>query len=243
MMPTPASDWHNLLYRKLKAVSLLIPRDFANVNKLAPQRSKLAHREEIAGSTGTMAVVASGWIFRYRTLLDGRRVVFNFHLPGDLINLSPMYPGLAYNTAAWGPAELVLISHTDFRELCEVSPPLVSAIAAGERLDALLLANQVLRLGRLTAYERLVHFLLEHWERSKLVGLTDNRHFHMPLTQDVLGDALGLTNFHVSRTLTRLRADKLVQVDHDRIELNEIDHLMAVSEYDSIDLQLAKNRL
>ena len=243
MSPPTAIDWHDLLYRKLKAVALLVPRDFANVNKLAPRRRQLVHREEIADATGTMAVVASGWIFRYRTLLDGRRIVFNFHLPGDLINLSPIYPGLAYNSAAWGPAELVLISHTDFRELCEISPPLVSAIAAGERLDALLLANQVLRLGRLTAYERLVHFLLEHWERSKLVGLTDNCHFHMPLTQDVLGDALGLTNFHVSRTLTRLRAHKLIRIDQDRIELNEIDHMRAISEYDSIDLQLAKDRL
>ena len=181
-----------------------------------------------------MAVVVSGWCFRYRVQLDGRRVVFNFWLPGDLVNLTPMSPGLAHDIAAWGPAELAVIPNADYRKLCDVSPTLVAAFVASERLDALLLANQVMRMGRQTAYERVAHFILEHWERAKLIGLTKDNVCPLPMTQDVMADALGLTNFHVSRTLTRLRKDRLLETERHGIRITDPNRLIALCDYDSI---------
>jgi CRP-like cAMP-binding protein len=230
----PVPDWREHFQRKLKAIAAIRPNEFDQFDGLPTTQRRLRHHESIEAMPQAMAVLISGWCFRYRVLLDGRRVVFNFWLPGDLINLTPMSPGLAHDIAAWGPAELAVIANTDYRKLCQASPALVAAFTTSERLDALLLANQVMRLGRLTAYERMAHFILEHWERAKLVGLTDDHDCPLPMTQDVMADALGLTNFHVSRTLTRLRADKLIETERHSIRIANPDRLIALCDYDSI---------
>lgn len=230
----PVSDWRDQFQRKIRGVARIEERDFDHLNGITPVRRSLRHHESIEAMPNTMAVVVSGWCFRYRVLLDGRRVVFNFWLPGDLINLTPMSPGLAHDVAAWGPAELALVGNADYRRLCDASPALVQAFATSERLDALLLANQVMRLGRLTAYERMAHFILEHWERAKLVGLSNDHECPLPMTQDVMADALGLTNFHVSRTLTRMRADALIDTERHSIHIKDAERLIALCDYDSI---------
>jgi CRP-like cAMP-binding protein len=238
----PMSDWRDQFQRKIKGIARVNALEFDHLNVLNHVRRSLHHHESIEAMPHTMAVVASGWCFRYRVLLDGRRVVFNFWLPGDLVNLTPMSPGLAHDIAAWGPAELIVIANADYRKLCDASPALVAAFTASERLDALLLANQVMRLGRLTAYERMAHFILEHWERAKLVGITGDHDCPLPMTQDVLADALGLTNFHVSRTLARLRSDKLIATERHTIRILDLDRMIAVCDYDSIHNVLERDK-
>lgn len=238
----PVPDWRDQFTRKIQAIARIEPRDLDHLHTINTVRRNLRHHESIEPMPNTMAVVTSGWCFRYRLLLDGRRVVFNFWLPGDIINLTPMWPGLAHDIAAWGPAELALIGNADYRRLCEASPALVAAFAASERLDGLLMANQIMRLGRLTAYERMAHFILEHWERSKLVGLSSDHECPLPMTQDVLADALGLTNFHVSRTLTRLRTDKLVETERHSIHIKDAERLTALCDYESINAVIEQEK-
>jgi CRP-like cAMP-binding protein len=48
------------------------------------------------------------------------------------------------------------------------------------------------------------------------VGLTDGMSFPLPLTQELIGDALGLTTIHVNRTLRLLRENHLIEIDGKR---------------------------
>lgn len=226
--------WRSLLLKKLQLVGKLSDGEHHGLDRLPHDTRTIEHLENLQAAPGTMAVVAAGWCFRYRHLLDGRRVIFNFWLPGDLINLSIPLAAPASGIAAWRSTKIVLIADTNYRKLCDESPALVAAIAANERLDALLLANQVLRLSRLTAYERVAHFLLEHWERSAMVGLTHDNEARLPLTQEILADALGLTHFHVSRTLTRLRADRLVSINRQSFTLHDVPRTMEMVEYEPV---------
>ena len=70
--------------------------------------------------------------------------------------------------------------------------------------EAHLLA-QITRLGRLSALERIADLFLELYERLSLAGLASNGRFALPLTQEVVADALGLTSVHLSRTLQLAR--------------------------------------
>jgi CRP-like cAMP-binding protein len=65
-------------------------------------------------------------------------------------------------------------------------------------------AEHLIDVGRRTALER-AHFLLEVLTRLQAIGLADERSYRMPLTQELIGDALGLSVPHVNRTLRRLR--------------------------------------
>jgi Crp-like helix-turn-helix domain len=83
------------------------------------------------------------------------------------------------------------------------------------------------------AYERVSHMLLELFFRLKTVGLTDGMSFHMPLTQELIGDALGLTTIHVNRTLRLLREDHLIDVVGKRVTIRDFEALSLLSDFET----------
>ena len=71
--------------------------------------------------------------------------------------------------------------------------------------DASRIAEHLTNTGRRSAYERVAHLLLELRVRLRRVGLADNNEFSLPLTQELMADALGLTTIHTNRMLRLLR--------------------------------------
>ena len=68
-------------------------------------------------------------------------------------------------------------------------------------------------VGRGTARERTAHLLADLDTRSHLVQTEANEALlALPITQEHIGDALGLTSVHVSRTLKQLREDDIVSL-------------------------------
>jgi CRP-like cAMP-binding protein len=176
--------------------------------------------------------ILSGWASNQHILSDGRRQVFNFALPGDGLGVYPrMAPPALYTSVAHTPMETV--DATPFLEAVRqgAMPGLVKAFSAVARLEDKMLLDQILRLGRQTAYERVAHFLLEIEERLSAVGLSERRRFPLPLTQEILADALGLSVVHVNRTLQQLRRDGLIEWRSGVATLLDRDPLMSAAEY------------
>jgi CRP-like cAMP-binding protein len=87
--------------------------------------------------------------------------------------------------------------------------------------------------GRRSAYERLSHLFLELFVRARLAGMVDEMSFQMPLTQELIADALGLTHVHVNRTVKSLRDDKLIAVDGKRLMILDFEALSLLSDFES----------
>ena len=102
--------------------------------------------------------------------------------------------------------------------------------AAVARAEDALLLDQVVRLGVQTAYERVAHFLLEIQERLALVGQADDQHFPLPLTQEVLAGALGLSIVHVNRTLRLLREENIAIVDRHVVMIFDMARLRQLAQ-------------
>nr|WP_277347535.1 helix-turn-helix domain-containing protein [Wenzhouxiangella sp. XN79A] len=83
-------------------------------------------------------------------------------------------------------------------------------------------------LGRRDAAERLGHFLLEMHHRLRPSA---NR-FRLPVTQAFLADMLGLTSVHVSRMLSQLRDEGLVDMNDQGVHLLDIDTLRRACDFD-----------
>jgi CRP-like cAMP-binding protein len=147
-------------------------------------------------------LVLQGWAARVRILPDGRRQFMSFYLPGDII-------GPAHHEQPIATATVVALTE------CLACPAptgpagsgLAQAYAVSEALDEAYLLGRVVQLGRLNAQERIGDFLLEIYERLSLAGLTVGGSFEMPLTQEMLADALGLTPVHVNRMIQQARRD------------------------------------
>ncbi len=178
-------------------------------------------------------ILLEGWAARVWHLPDGRRQILNFYLPGDVFGFS-FGPPLAETTALTaltpvrisGCAALEAALRTD-TSLAGVK----AAIHAAARVMEHLLIDQVVRLGRRTAYERMCHLLLELRSRLADIGRVQDGAFAMPLTQETLADATGLSIVHVNRTLQQLRRDGLIELRTGEARLLEPELMAAIADY------------
>jgi CRP-like cAMP-binding protein len=89
-----------------------------------------------------------------------------------------------------------------------------------------------------SARQRVAHFLLELLTRLQVIGLADEHSFRMPVTQELIGDALGLSVPHVNRTLRRLRQDELVRIEEHMVILQDVEALAALADFEKSYLSL-----
>ena len=87
------------------------------------------------------------------------------------------------------------------------------------------LHNWVIALGRGRAVERIATLMLDFRGRLTQAGLVNGDQFSLPMTQEQIGDHLGLTLVHVNRTLKRLREEGVLTVAHGRAQIHDVEAL------------------
>jgi CRP-like cAMP-binding protein len=142
----------------------------------------------------------------------------NILLPGDFIG----FPGCLFENALYGVTALtdVVIGPVPFAVLIGLFdryPRLAATIFWSFACEAAIYAEHLVDIGRRTALGRVAHFLLELLTRLRIVGLADEKSYRVPLTQELIADALGLSVPHVNRTLRQLRDDGLVTIEDQRV--------------------------
>jgi CRP-like cAMP-binding protein len=193
---------------------------------------RVAAGASISGSQGSRKreiVVVSGWIAETRILPDGRRQIFCFLLPGDVATVS--------SATDIGNRGLVALTNVEIAD--------AAALAGGEGgerrgavSDAIRrreerLFDQIVRIGRLTAKERVLNLLLELHDRLDAIGLVKENTFRIPLTQEVFADALGLSVVHINRTLQQLRREGMLTVGRGAVTLHQPHKLASFACYQS----------
>jgi CRP-like cAMP-binding protein len=94
-------------------------------------------------------------------------------------------------------------------------------------------------MGRRTAVAHLAHLLCELFLRLQAVGLTRGNSFDLPMTQEELGDALGLSHVHVNRVVKALREEGLVDwTARPTVTIKDWNRLVRVAEFDPTYLNL-----
>ncbi|HEU0134704.1 MAG TPA: helix-turn-helix domain-containing protein, partial [Allosphingosinicella sp.] len=84
------------------------------------------------------------------------------------------------------------------------------------------------------------HLMCELFVRMKNIGLTHDHRFELPLTQEELGDALGLTPVHVNRVLQRMRAEELITFKSGLLTILDYRRLEAASGFNPNYLHIAE---
>lgn len=181
--------------------------------------------------------IATGWGARVRTLPDGRRQILAFLLPGDEVGLGPR-PGPIASGATVAITGITLLDAGPVQAaILSGGPqwrPLREALHVSACLQEACLLNQVTRLGRMTAYERTCHLVLELGERLGMAGIGEPDRFPLPLTQEALADALGLSVVHVNRVLQQLRREGLIDLRAGIVSLRDRGAMRAICDYTSL---------
>jgi CRP-like cAMP-binding protein len=224
------------ILRRFSSLATLNPAEIGLVERLAVSREEHRAGTELLAEGEAVRpprLIVSGWAVRQRLLPDGRRQIFSFLVPGDGVGFcSQPHPLAMASTYALTRVETVDASSLRTAARDEAAHPgLAEVLAAGSRLDEARLLDNVVRLGRQTAYERVAHLLLELRDRLEIAGLGDQRRFPLPATQEVLADALGLSVVHINRILQQLRREKLIELHSGRVSLLDPEVLASVADY------------
>jgi CRP-like cAMP-binding protein len=98
--------------------------------------------------------------------------------------------------------------------------------------ESAILSEHLIAVGRRSATERVAHLLLELFTRLRLVGLADARSYYLPLTQEMIGDALGLSVPYVNRVLQQLRRDGLVTIKDQLVVIENVEELANLADFE-----------
>ncbi len=180
---------------------------------------------------GDLYVVVEGWIMQYQILSDGRRQILDFALPGTILGfVSPSDPTLTHTTESLTGTTVAVIPRDRLSDLCRTNPNfsvhLISV--AAESLN--LAFESITDIGRRSAREAVAHLLLRLFARIRAQCPRDTEASVMiPLTQEHIGDALGLTAVHVCRTLRKLRQDGVLSLSNGMLTVLDLDRLREIS--------------
>jgi CRP-like cAMP-binding protein len=155
-------------------------------------------------------LMVEGWSARYKLLPDGARQITAFLIPGDFCDLHITILGeMDHGIATLTRSKVAFIPRAQMDALTQ-RPSLLKAFWWSTLVDEAILRSWIVNIGRRHAFEAIGHLICELYVRMKNVGLVEDHRFELPLTQEEIGDALGLTSVHVNRVLQRLRSDDLI---------------------------------
>ncbi|MCA1402543.1 Crp/Fnr family transcriptional regulator [Bradyrhizobium sp. BRP56] len=151
------------------------------------------------------AVVMTGLLSRRRVVSE-RNQISSIYVPGDIPDLHTLHlPVLDHDLRSEGTSTVAFISHSHLRRMLRESPGLTNAFWRETLIHAAIYREWVENLGSRAALPRIAHLFCELATRFEMVGLLDNDTFRLPLTQQDLADACGLSTVHVNRTVQELR--------------------------------------
>ncbi|HYJ29928.1 MAG TPA: Crp/Fnr family transcriptional regulator [Allosphingosinicella sp.] len=157
------------------------------------------------------ALLLSGFAFRHKITGEGGRQVIALHVPGDFLDLQNSLLEVSdHNVQTLTEAEIAFIARDAIRELALARPAIGVAMWIDTLVDSSIFREWVVNVGRRDAYTRVCHILCEFSLRLEEVGLAENHRYELPMTQEQLADALGLTPVHVNRVLRQLGEDGLI---------------------------------
>ena len=230
------------LARHLECFGTLPEPDRAAIVALDGERRSVGRMRDIysVGAQPRHAVlVLSGFLFRYSLGASGGQQVHSFYLAGEAPDLETLY--LDYmdnNLAAAVDSEIGMIPHEALYRVLDDFPDARKLMWRQTLVQASVFREWLVRNSHLTADGALAHLLCEIHVRAKAAGLADGWSAPLPLSQELVSDALGMTAVHVNRMMQLLRRTGAVEWRGGVLTIHDWERLSALAAFDAKYLHL-----
>lgn len=176
-----------------------------------------------------VATVVSGIATLSQTLEDGRTQMVGLLLPSDFMG-RPGRESASYDVTATTDVVMCCFRRKPFEELMRTTPHIAQRLLE-MTLDELDAAREwMLLLGRKTAREKIASLLaiIARRDASLKIGPSGSvMEFDLPLTREAMADYLGLTLETVSRQVSALKREGVIELEGKRhIYVPDFDKLM-----------------
>src|SRR5262245_59071852 len=227
-LPEPALDeWttHPFVTR-LKRYVALSDSDIKTLGRLIEAPLTVEKRRDLivdGDEYRKLCFVGDGFGARYKLLRNGKRQIINVILPGDVVGVPGSFLERAsYSVVALTEMRMHVCPTDAYIQLCYRRPQFGLMLSWLAVHEAALYAERIIDTGRRTPIERLAHFLLELHARLGSIGRAEPTGFDLPFSQEIMGDALGLSVPHLNRMLSQLRFEGLVAITNRRVEFPDM---------------------
>ncbi len=209
-----------------------LSRDTALLEQLVSRRTALPRTAELFQKDAPfhdIYAVKSGALAAVGEDEKGKRKVFGFYFPGDMLGLDAINSGHYQNT-------VVALEKSSVCRLHYESAPLLGEYQAGfyqqliqamshrlncERWSSQLLATQ-------STEQRLAAFMVYLCSQFKARGLP-HMAFRLPMTRRDIADYLGMAMETVSRSFSSLQKKGIVALQGRNTQINDVDGLLEIA--------------
>jgi CRP-like cAMP-binding protein len=154
------------------------------------------------------ALLLSGYAYRYKITGDGARQIISLHVAGEFVDLQNSFlPVSDHSVQTLTEADVAFVPLQAVREITLTHPGVGRAMWIDTLIDSSIFREWVVNVGRRDSRARVAHILCEFSLRLEAAGLARDHRYELPMTQEQLADAVGLTSVHVNRVLRQLGED------------------------------------
>ena len=138
--------------------------------------------------------------------------------------------------ATMTPCKLGFVPHEALRDLCARFPRIAGALWRETLIDASIFREWVTNVGQRPAFSRIAHVMCELVVRFQAVGLAEGYSIPFPITQTEVGDATGLSNVHVNRSIQALRGQGLISLEDSTLTVPDWRRLTQAADFNPMYL-------
>jgi CRP-like cAMP-binding protein len=185
-------------------------------------------------------LLLSGFAIRQKIVAEGMRQIVSIHMRGEMVDLQNSLLGYAdHGVQMLTAGKVALVPREEVVRIAFERPNVGQAMWMDTLVDGSIFREWIANIGRRDATARVAHLLCEFSLRLKVAGLGEQTNYELPMTQEQLADATGLTSVHVNRTLKSLEADRLIERSSPRrIVIGDWRKLADVGDFESEYLHL-----
>lgn len=242
-MPANDEDPFGSIIGKLEKLARLDAADRAAIKALpVALRSASANQYLVreGDDAGECRMLLSGYACRHKMTSDGGRQIVSFHIPGDILDLQHLLlPRADHNLQTITKAVIASVPAVRLKRVAREHPNIAEALWRDTLIDASIFREWVLNVGRRDGKTRVAHMLCEFAARREAAGLGGPERFELPMTQEHIADATGMTVVHVNRMLQALNAAGIIERDGRSVAIRDWERMRRVADFDPLYLHLA----
>ena len=188
-------------------------------------------------------LILDGFAYRHKVTVDGTRQIVSVHIAGDFVDLDGALLNIAdHNVQALTRCEVAFIPRDAIRALIASRPKVGMAMWVDTLIDGSIFREWVVNVGRRDARARIAHLLCEVARRLEAAGLVEEYRYELPMTQEQLADACGLTPVHVNRVLKAMEREGVIERNRRFINIPDWERLRRAGGFTEIYLHLDQVR-
>ena len=186
-------------------------------------------------------VLVSGFAFRHKLNGDGARQIVAIHIPGDALDFQNLFLDESdHSIQMLTRGTIASVPRLELQKLVNTHSAIANAVLTKILVEASVFREWVLNVGRRDARSRIAHLLCELGVRLEMEGLAKDYAYELPMTQEQLADAVGLTSVHVNRTLKALEAEGLITRTKRSISFPDWQRLRRAGDFNQRYLHLSR---